>query len=137
MNGRSELHRLLSAVWGHLEDYRLPEPWSVTFELYRSEVQVQIRPGSPVARLADLLAWAYSFEEITVRWRRLDLRSLHTTVHGRTSAGVWFRVYGGIDFTDTCGLVPLAPGDTEVVTVEELHIFHDLLAEQQASEVQP
>ncbi|MBB4687407.1 hypothetical protein [Amycolatopsis jiangsuensis] len=131
MNGRSELHRLLGAVWGHLEEHRLPEPWSLTCELYRAEVQVQIGPGAPVARLADLLAWAYSLQEATVRWRRLDIRSLHTTVHGRTRAGVWFRVFGGLDFTDTRGLVPLAPGDTEVATVEELHVFHDLLAEHE------
>ncbi|WP_431874008.1 hypothetical protein [Amycolatopsis sacchari] len=131
MNSRSELHRLLGAVWGHLEDHRLPEPWLVACEVYRSEVEVQIGPGSPVARLASLLAWAYSLEEATVRWRRLDIRSLHTTVHGRIPAGVGFRVYGGIDFTDSRGLVPLEPGDTEVATVEELHIFHDLLAEHE------
>ncbi|GAB2988556.1 hypothetical protein LWP59_08605 [Amycolatopsis acidiphila] len=137
MNGRTELERLLGALWGHWGDHRLPEPWSVTCELYRSEVQVHVRPGSPVARLADMLAWAYSFDETTARWRHTDTRSLHITVHGRSLAGVCFRIYGGIDFADAGGLVPLAPGDSEVASVEDLHILRDLLRQHHAGEVRP
>ncbi len=52
-------------------------------------------------------------------------------MHGRATSGVRFLVYGGGDFAECLGLVPLDPGQREGVSLDELFALVCLLREGQ------
>jgi hypothetical protein len=75
------------------------------------------------------LLWAFTLDQVTAKWWHTDGGSLHITIHGRSRGGARFCVYGGIDYARCDGLVRLAVGEHEGLSVDELYTLRDLLDE--------
>jgi hypothetical protein len=133
MSLRTTLEFLAAAFWAHLKDYPLPEPCTVTLNPRTPEIEIQVPPTEPVRHLAELLLWAYTLDQVTATWWHTESENLHVTFYGRSSGGARFRVYGGLDYARCAGLVPLAVGESEGVSVDELYTLRDLLAEEVAA----
>ena len=129
MSLRTQLEFLAGAFWAHLKDHPLPEPCAVTLHPRTPEVEVQVAASEPVRHLGELLLWAYTLDQVTATWRRTDRDGLHLTLHGRSRGGARFCVFGGIPYTRCAELVPLAVGESEGVSVDELYTLRDLLGE--------
>ncbi|MFD4192873.1 hypothetical protein [Amycolatopsis thermoflava] len=127
---RTALETLTRAFWGHLRDFPLPEPCRVTLHPGVPEIQVQVAPGEAGTHLAELLLWAYTLDQVTATWWRTEQNNLHITIRGRSQGGAHFLVYGGVAWRHCGGLVQLANGAREGVSVDELYTLRMLLDEQ-------
>jgi hypothetical protein len=111
-----------------LTDCPLPAPAVVSLEPTVNRITIQAGGRQdPLDHLAELLLWAYTFEQVTAqRWHTRD-GHLHLTIHGRTTAGMAMKVYGGIPFDSCVGLVPLALDESEGVSLDEIYTLLGLL----------
>jgi hypothetical protein len=119
----------LTETWrALLTDCSLPEPAVVSLEPTVNRITIQAGGGQdPLDHLAELLLWAYTLDQVTAQWWHTPEGNLHLTIHGRTTAGVAFKVYGGIPFAHCAGLVPLAPDESEGVSLDEIYTLLGLL----------
>lgn len=119
----------LTEAWrALLTDCPLPEPALVSLEptVNRITIQAGGKPD-PLNHLAELLLWAYALEQVTAQWWHTRDGHLHLTIHGRIPVGVALKVYGGIPFAHCAGLVPLASGESEGVSLDEIYTLLGLL----------
>jgi hypothetical protein len=119
----------LTEAWrALLTDCPLPAPAVVSLEPTVNRITIQAGGRQdPLDHLAELLLWAYTLEQVTARWWHTRDGHLHLTIHGRTTTGVTFKVYGGIPFAHCAGLVPLAPDESEGVSLDEIYTLLGLL----------
>lgn len=116
---------LLRAFRSHVRGRNLPVPVSLTFDAKSREIAIQPEGAANLAvQLGNVLLWAYTLSDVTAKWWRTDGDRLHISVRGRTASGARVRVYGGGHFTETLGLVQLAPNETDGVSIDELYRFH-------------
>jgi hypothetical protein len=125
---------LINGLRAHLRDYRLPEPATVSLEptIRRVSFQAGASPNE-LDRLGELLLWVYTLDEVSAEWWHTPSGDLHITIQGRCIACVRFRVYGGMPFGCCAGLVQLASGASEGVSMDELYTLLVLLREHQES----
>lgn len=125
---------LMNAYRSHVAGTSLPVPCMIQFMVLSRSIDVQ--PGGnrkTIEHLVHLLHWVHTLHEVSVQWWRPGgSDQLHITVIGRSPTGVGFRVYCGIDYVAVDGLVRLAPGAQESVSVDELHLLVGLLREDAA-----
>jgi hypothetical protein len=110
---------LLEALRTHLNDFDLPEPYSVHVIMARDrpEVTVHLTTHHLPELATGLLAWADTLTEVTVEaWRVPQGDSVHLSVIGRLSGGVLVQVYGGMPFTEHGIGADLAPGASKTVS---------------------
>ena len=123
----------LTEAWrALLKDCPLPEPAMVSLEptIYR----ITIQAGSaqdPLDHLGELWLWSYALEQVTAEWWHTPSGHLHITIVGRTATGVALKAYGGIPFEHCAELVPLAPEESENVSLDEIYTLIGLLREHQ------
>lgn len=121
----------LTEAWrALLRDCPLPEPAMVILEptVYR----ITIQAGSSrdlLGHLGELLLWAYTLEQVSAEWWHTPSGDLHITIEGHTATGVALKAYGGIPFEHCAGLVPLAPDESEDVSLDEIYTLLGLLRE--------
>jgi hypothetical protein len=121
---------LLGAYRAHVLGRTLPVPVALGFTPSQQEIDVQ--PGGGVdlcSHLASMLVWAHTLSDVTARWWHTSDHGLHVTILGRTAGGTRMRVYGGGDFSECHGLVRLATGQKEGVSLDELYTLVGLLRE--------
>lgn len=128
----STMDSLIGAYRSHVMGRALPTPFLVNFYSHDREIVVQAGGGLDlVAKLGNILVWACTLAEITAKWKHIRDGWLHVSVTGRTSGGTKLEVYGGGEFTGCFGLVPLKPGESENVSLDELYTLAGLLREAQ------
>jgi hypothetical protein len=126
----STLDLLIGGYRAHVHGRSLPTPVHVAFLPGEGAIHVQPGGGLDLARkLGNLLLWATTLAEVTAEWSHTDSGRLHVSVHGRAASGVRFLVYGGGDFSTCLGLVSLAVGEFEGVSLDELYTLAGLLRE--------
>jgi hypothetical protein len=119
----------LTEAWrALLHDCPLPEPALASLEPTINRITIQAGgQQDPLDHLAELLLWAYTLEQVTAQWWHTRDGNLHLTIHGRTTAGIAVKVYGAIPFTHCAGLIPLAPDESEGVSLDEIYTLFGLL----------
>ena len=128
----SAVGSMLSAFRAHVRGRVLPAPVSLSFEASVREIWLQPEGGGNlVQHLGNVLLWAYTLTNVTATWQHTTDGRLHVSVLGRTASGTRMKVYGGGSFTDCLGLVPLAAGEAEGVSVDELFTLHAVLRDGQ------
>jgi len=128
----STMDAVIGGFRAHLLGRPLPAPVAVTFHPRQGEVSVQPEGGLDVPlKLGNILLWAYTLTEVTAEWSHTETGRLHVSARGRTSGGVHIQVYGGCEFAECLGLVPLAVGESEGVSLDELYTLANLLREAQ------
>jgi hypothetical protein len=128
----STVDSLMGAYRSHVLGRTLPAPASVDIVTGAREIFVQPGSGPNLCSvLGNLLVWAYTLVDVTAQWWHTDSDSLHITITGRTAGGTRMKVYSGATFTDSLGLVPLARGEREGVSLDELYTLLGLLREDQ------
>ena len=126
----STMDALVGAYRSHVLGRTLPAPFAMTF--YSHDREIVVQPGGGldlVAKLGNVLLWAYTLTEVTAAWWHTADGRLHVSVTGRASGGTRLEIYGGGEFTDCLGLVPLKPGESESVSLDELYTLVCLLRE--------
>jgi hypothetical protein len=121
----------LTEAWRpFLRDCPLAEPAMVSLEptVYRISIQAGHHQNA-LDHLGELLLWAYTLDQVSARWSHTPDGRLHLSIHGRASAGVALKVYGGIPFDHCAGLVQLTPGEAEGVSLDEIYTLLGLLRE--------
>ena len=100
--------------------------------MWERRVAVQIDLGrNSSERLASLLLWAHTLDEVTAEWWRTTANSLHITINGRTSGGLRMHLYMGVPFDETAELVRLEADEHEIVSLDDLYTLAGLLREAQ------
>lgn len=128
----SAVDALIGGFRAHLLGRPLPAPVAVTLHPKTGEVSVLPEGGLDMpCHLGNVLIWAYTLAEITAEWSHTQGGRFHVSVRGRTSGGVHLQVYGGGDFAECLGLVPLGAGESEGVSLDELYTLVGLLREAQ------
>ena len=126
----SAVDSLLGAYRAHVFGRSLPVPVGLGFSTSVREIDVQPGGGADLCtHLAGILVWAYTLTDVTAQWWHTSEHGLHVTVLGRTAGGTRMRIYGGGDFTQCQGLVRLAAGQKEGVSLDELYALVGLLRE--------
>jgi hypothetical protein len=106
----------------------LPEPALVSLEPTINRITIQAGSGrDALDHLTGLLLWAYTLEQVSAQWWHTPDGHLHLTIEGRTATGVAVKAYGGIPFEHCAGLVALAPGESEGVSIDEMYTLLVLL----------
>jgi hypothetical protein len=121
----------LTKAWrAFLRDCPSAEPAMVSLEPTLSRISIQAgHHHNALDHLGELLLWAYTPDQVsTRRWHTPDGR-LHISIDGRASTGVALKVYGGIPFGHCAGLVQLAVGESEGVSLDEIYTLLGLLRE--------
>ena len=94
---------LLDSLRTHLAECELPQLCSVYVTRYASgpNVTAQLASRREAPEIADaLLAWANTLTNVTAEaWRVPSGDSVHLSVVGQLSGGVWGGVYGAVPFT--------------------------------------
>jgi hypothetical protein len=128
----STMDSLIGVYRSHVLGRTLPTPFLVNFYSHNREIVVQAGGGlDPVTKLGNLLLWACTLADVTAKWKHTRDGRLHVSVTGRTSGGTKLEVYGGGEFTDCLGLIPLKAGEFENVSLDELYTLVGLLREAQ------
>lgn len=128
----SAVDSLIGVYRSHVLGRALPAPVAVQFHPKSREITVQPEGGLDLARkLGNILLWAYTLAEVTAEWSHTDTGRFHVEVTGRTGCGASLTVYGGGAFDACLGLVSLAHGATEGVSLDELYALVGLLREAQ------
>jgi hypothetical protein len=126
----STVDSLTGQLRAHMLGRCLPAPAFVQLDMYNRCVSVYPRTGLHLATgLGNLLIWAHTLTDVTAEWWRTTADRLHVTVHGRTSGGLRLELYTGCPFTQTAGLVRLAPDQRDGVSLDELYALAELLRE--------
>jgi hypothetical protein len=112
---------LLDSLRAHLTAFELPELCSVHITRYRPHVTAQLACHTPPQIASGLLAWVDTLTAITTEaWRAPSGDSVHLSVIGQLSDGVWVRLYGAVPFT-THGIgAELAPNTSTTVALAVL-----------------
>jgi hypothetical protein len=106
------------------------EPAVVNLEPTLNRISIQAgHHQNALDHLGELLLWAYTLDQVSARWSHTPGGSLHLSIDGRASTGVALKVYGGIPFDHCAGLVQLAPGESESVSLDEIYTLLGLLRE--------
>lgn len=128
----SSLDLLFGGYRAHVHGRALPAPVHVTFDPTDAVIRVQPAGGLDLARkLGNVLLWATTLDEVTAEWTHTPSGRLHVSVHGRGVSGIRFHVYGGGEFANCLGLVPLDAGQSEGVSLDELYALVCLLRDGQ------
>jgi hypothetical protein len=128
----STVDALVGAYRSHVLGRSLPAVVSLHLIPGTREISVQPDGGQDLcSHLSNILVWAYTLADVTAQWWHTDGGSLHISITGRTTGGARMKVYGGGPFTQSLGLVPLAQGDQEGVSLDELYTLAGLLREAQ------
>jgi hypothetical protein len=128
----STVEALIGQFRAHMLGRSLPAPAYVHLEVSAGRVSVQVDYGRNTSeRLGNLLLWAHTLDEVTVEWWRTSADNLHITVQGRTSSGLRMRLYTGVPFEETVGLVRLQPDERELASLDELYALAGLVREAQ------
>jgi hypothetical protein len=121
----------LTEAWrAFLRDCPSTEPAMVSLEPTLSRISIQ--PGhhqDPLDHLSELLLWAYPLTQLNARWWHTPDGNLHISIDGRAATGVGIKVYGGIPLERCAGLVCLAVGESEGVSLDEIYTLLGLLRE--------
>lgn len=126
----STVDSLLGAYRAHVLGRPLPVPVALSFTPSQREIDVQPSGGVNLcSHLASMLVWAYTLADVTAEWRHTADYGLRVTITGRTAGGTRIRVYGGGEFSECHGLVSLAMGQREGVSLDELYTLVGLLRE--------
>lgn len=132
LNSVSPLDAVIGCFRSHMLGRALPEPNEVI--IYPLSRRVSVKPDaaeSLVDTLGTVLMWTYTLVEVTASWWHTTEGDLIVRVHGRGAGDLRLSVFGAAPFDQCCGLVNLAPGHEESVTVDELYTLHTLLRENQ------
>jgi hypothetical protein len=128
------LATLINGLRAHLQGYPLPEPATVRLEPTIRRVSTQAGTGrNELDPLGELLLWVYTLDQVSAEWWHSSNGDLHITIGGRCVTGVLFRVYGGMPFGCCAGLVQLASGASEGVSLDALYTLLVLLRQHQES----
>jgi hypothetical protein len=113
----------LTDAWRTLRrDIPLPEPALVSLEPTINRITIQGGSGrDALDHVAHLLLWVYTLKQVNAQWWHTPDGHLHLTIQGRTGTGVAVNAYGGIPFDHCAGLVALAPGESEGVSLDEMY----------------
>lgn len=124
----STMDSLIGGFRAHLLGRPLPAPAMVTFVPSSGEISIQPEGGLNFPlKLGNMLLWAYTLSDTTAKWTHTPTERVHVAVRGRTTNGVRIEVYAGSTFADCHGLVPLRPGESEGVSLDELYTLASLL----------
>ena len=125
----------LTEAWrAFLRECPLGEPALVSLEPTINRITIQ--PGHSLDHLnhlGELLLWAYTLTRVSAQWWHTPEGSLHISIEGRARTGVALKVYGGIPFDHCAGLVRLAPGESESVSLDEIYTLLGLLREHRTT----
>jgi hypothetical protein len=128
----STLDLLIGGYRAHMHGRALPTPVRVAFDPIDAEIEVQPAGGLDLAhKLGNVLLWAATLGEVTAEWSHTSSGRLHVSVHGRAASGVRLLIYGGGEFAKCLGLVKLAPGQRDGVSLDELYALVCLLRDGQ------
>jgi hypothetical protein len=121
----------LTEAWrAFLRDCPLAEPAMVSLEPTLSRISIQAgHHQDALDHVGELLLWAYTLDQVRARWWHTPDGSLHVSIDGRASTGVALKAYGGIPFDHCAGLVRLAIGESEGVSLDEIYTMLGLLRE--------
>jgi hypothetical protein len=121
----------LTEAWrAFLRDYPVAEPAMVSLEPTLSRISIQAgHHQNTLDHLSELLLWAHTLDQASAQWSHTPDGRLHLSIDGRASTGVALKVYGGIPFDHCAGLVRLAVGEAEGVSLDELYTLLGLLRE--------
>src|SRR5437879_2847234 len=98
----STVDSLIGQFRSHMLGRSLPAPAYVNLEVFTRRVALQINLGRTTSeRLANLLLWAHTLDEVSAEWWRTSADSLHINVDGRTSSGLRMHLYMGVPFEET------------------------------------
>jgi hypothetical protein len=125
----STMDSLIDGFRAHMLGRPLPTPALVSFMPSQGEVSIQPGGLNFPLKLGNILLWAYTLADTTAKWAHTASGRLHVEARGRTTSGVRIEVYAGTDFADCDGLVPLRPGESEGVSLDELYTLAGLLRE--------
>jgi hypothetical protein len=126
------LDTLIGALYGHLACHPLSPPVTISFDLVRPEISMQVTVADSVTRLRELLAWGHSLDRVTVSgWHTRD-NTLHLTITGHTISGVPVKVYGGVPHVDVADVIVVEVDDSVTLTLDELATLLASLADTQA-----
>jgi hypothetical protein len=128
----STVDSLIGQFRSHMLGRSLPAPAYVHLEVSDRRVAVQVDLGRNTSeRLANLLLWAHTLDEVTAEWWRTTANNLHISIDGRTSNGLRMHLYMGVPFEETADLVRLEPDEHEIVSLDKLYTLAGLLREGQ------
>jgi len=128
----STMDLLMGGYRAHVHGRSLPAPVLIAFRPGEALVEVQPHGGLDlVCVLGNVLLWASTLGEVTARWTHTPDDRLHVSVRGRGACGVQFLLYGGGEFAECLGLVQLAPGQRDGVSLDELYALVCLLRDGQ------
>jgi hypothetical protein len=101
-----------------------PAPETVAITLYPKVNRIDIQPGvssDSVQVLGGLLIWTHSLTGISGTWWHTNSGNLHITLTGRGPHGITVRVYDSFPYRHAAAHVPLAAGEKDSVTPDELY----------------
>jgi hypothetical protein len=128
----STLDLLMGGFRAHAHGRSLPAPVLVAFRPGQGLVEIQPGGGLDLVRnLGNILLWASTLAEVTARWTHTPEGRLHVSVGGRGASGARFLIYGGGEFAKCLGLVQLAAGQRDGVSIDELYALVCLLRDVQ------
>lgn len=128
----SSMDTVLGRFRSHMLGRALPTPVTVTF--YPTTGDVSVQPAGDLtlaSKLGNVLVWAYTLVDVTASWWHTSDDALHVSITGRGAGGTRIKVYGGGPFAECCGLVTLAHGEKEGVSLDELYTLVSLLRDGQ------
>lgn len=120
----SDLDKQINALRGYLASTpMLADPASVTF---RCPNEIAVQPSvvdfrDPVEIVAALLLWTRNLDLVTAEWTRTDYNDVHVEISGRLPGGVRMKVYKGFRHDACPDLVALDMGESDSVSLDELH----------------
>ena len=124
----STVDSLIGQFRSHMLGRSLPAPAYVHLEVTDRRVSLQVDAGGTSSeRLANLLLWAHTLDEVTAQWWRTSADNLHITINGRTNSGLRMHLYMGVPFTEVAELVRLEPDEHEVASLDEVFTLATLL----------
>jgi hypothetical protein len=127
----STVDSLIGRFRAHVLGRSLPAPAYVRLDVLGRIVSVHPHGSRDLAgKVGNLLLWAHTLSDVTAEWWRTEEDRLLITVFGRTSGGLRMEIYTGGPFDQCTGLVALAVGESEGVSLDELYALVCLLGEQ-------
>lgn len=122
----SNLDKLINALRGYLASTPvLLEPAFVDLDPRGMKIDVQPDVADftdPVQLITSVLLWCRNLDMVSATWQRTaDAGSLHITVTGRLAGGTRMRIYKGVPYAACADLVRLDVGQSEGVSLDELH----------------
>lgn len=127
---------LLDAIRDHMQEHRLPEPYTVQISpgssSLRAAISVHLREIALSAVAGVLSIWADTLTEASLSiWRPPDSESAHIQVSGRLVGGVSIEVWAGVQAP--VGAIWLEPGQTQALPLGLLRTWAATVAAEQRS----